>query len=176
MPAPKFDEQDRRKVIADIEDHFGVTLTRVGSRKKVLRDQNDNTYWVLGGYDDWHGIPLEMMEDQARQKADGRLVVAKRYKGRIDIYVGSLRPLVSKRSLLAHTTKGDYQFNIRIRGNHLFIKEIPDYSLQKLGSAEYSDTTKEADQRREELRVLVEKMSPEEMRALLLQLANERET
>ena len=135
MTSPKFDEQDRKKVINEIERHCGVILSRVGSRRKFLEDSQKRSYWVLGGYEDWHGIPPEMMNEEEQRNTDGILVVAKRYKNRIEIYSGSLRTLIQNKEKLSHTIKGDYQFNISIRGSHLFIKEIPGYSLAKLGES-----------------------------------------
>ena len=56
MKSPKFDEQDRSKVISEIEEYFNTRLSRVGSRRKYLKDENGKSYWVFGGYEDWHGI------------------------------------------------------------------------------------------------------------------------
>jgi hypothetical protein len=53
-PRLKFDEQDRRKVISEVEVHFNTKLSSVGSRPKYLEDKNGKSYWVLGGYEDWH--------------------------------------------------------------------------------------------------------------------------
>ena len=176
MSTPKFDEQDRRKVISDIERHFGIALSRIGNRRKALCDESGKTYWVLGGYDDWHGIPADMMNEEESRDSNGMLIIARRFKSRIDVFAGELKPLIVGKSHLSHTAKGDYQFNIRVRGNHLFIREIPDYALQKLGSADYSDDQKSSDQKLDEIRALVEKMSPEEKRDFLKQLSDGSET
>jgi len=103
MVNPKFDETDRRKVIAEIETHFGVKLSPVGTRRKYLQDQTRRTFWVFGGYEDWHGIPAEMMEAEEKRNAEGILVVAKRGRTRIDIYTGPLLPLIKNKKSLSHT-------------------------------------------------------------------------
>jgi hypothetical protein len=176
MKSPKFDEHDRRKVISEVEDHFSVHLSPVGTRRKFLEDGNGKTFWVLGGYEDWHGIPPEMLEEEERRSTNGVLVVAKRYKSRIDVYSGPLEPLIKNKELLSHAKKGDYQFNINIRGNHLFIKEIPDLSLAVLGESQYSVEEKDSDKKLQALKGMFSKLSSEEQQELLQKLRNEQET
>jgi len=176
MKSLKFDEHDRKKVISEVEDHFGVQLSPVGSRRKFLESEDGKTFWVLGGYEDWHGIPPEMLEEEKCRSTNGVLIVAKRYKNRIDIFSGPLQPLIENKKKLSHTKKGDYQFNINIRGNHLFIKEIQDLSLAKLGEAQYSGEQKDSEKKVQEIKAVLSKLSPEERRELLEKLVNEQET
>ena len=109
MSSPKFDEQDRKKVISEVEKHFDVHLSRVGSRRKFLEDSSHKTYWVIGGYEDWHGIPPDMFEQEEKRNSNGVLVIAKRHASRIDIFSGSLQSLIINKSKLSHTKKGDFQ-------------------------------------------------------------------
>ena len=60
----KFDNLARLRVIDAVHEHFDVTLKRVGRRYKWLRDESGRNWWVLGGKDDWHGIPEDMMEHE----------------------------------------------------------------------------------------------------------------
>ena len=131
MVSPKFDEQDRKKVISEVEKHFGVHLSRVGSHRKFLEDSSHRTFLVLGGYEDWHGIPPDMLEEEEKRNSNGVLVVAKRHTNSIDVFSGPLQTLIDNKSKLSHTQKGNYQFHIHILGSHLFIKEIPSLSLAK---------------------------------------------
>lgn len=176
MKSLKFDEHDRKKVISEVEEHFGVQLSRVGSRRKFLESEGGKTFWVLGGYDDWHGIPPEMVDEEKCRNTNGVLVVAKRYNNRIDIFSGPLQPLIDNKGMLSHTKKGEYQFNINIRGNHLFIKEIQGLSLVKLGEAQYSEEEKDSEKKVQEIKAVLSKLSPEERRELLAKLVNEQET
>ena len=176
MASPKFDEQDRKKVISEVENHYGVKLTRVGSRRKYLEDSTHRTFWVLGGYEDWHGIPPDMFEEEEKRNTNGVLVVAKRHTKSIDIYSGPLQTLINYKTKLSHTQKGDYQFNINIRGNHLFIKQIPSLSLTKLGEAPYTQEQKETDDKNKELISLLNKLSPEEREKILQAVAEKNET
>lgn len=172
MTNPKFDETDRRKVIAEIESHYQVKLTRVGTRRKYLQDQNKRTFWVFGGYEDWHGIPAEMMEAEEKRNADGVLVVAKRGRTRIDIYTGPLLPVIKNKKNLAHTQKGEYQFNIRQRGNSLTINEVPGLHLSALGTASYTTEEKATDKAFEEIETIFgKKLSPGAREKLLAELS-----
>jgi len=176
MKSPKFSEHDRKKVISKIEEHFSIHLSPVGSRRKFLEDDEGKSYWVLGGYEDWHGIPPEMLEEEERRSTNGLLVIAKRYQNRIDVYSGALQSLIEHKEMLSHTKNGDYQFNINIRGNHLLIKEVPELVLSKLGETPYYENEKGADKKMEEIKTLIYKLSPEERAELLKKLANKLKT
>jgi len=170
MSNMKFDEADRNKVIAEIETHFGVKLSPVGNRKKYLQDQNKRTFWVFGGYEDWHGIPSEMMEAEEKRNSDGILVIAKRGRFKIVIYTGSLLSLIKSKQTLSHTKKGEYQFNIRERGDILLINEVPKLHLSKLGAAAYSADEKTSDKNMEKVETMIRNMSPEKKNQLLEEL------
>jgi hypothetical protein len=176
MTNPKFDETDRRKVIAEIESHFEVKLTPVGTRRKYLQDQNKRTFWVFGGYEDWHGIPVDMMEAEEKRNFDGILVVAKRGLSKIDIYTGSLLPLIKSKKTLSHTKNGEYQFNIRLRGNSLSIHEVPGLHLSRLGAASYSMAEKTSDKKIEKVEAIIRRLSPEARNQLLEELSKKGET
>ena len=165
---PKFDEVDRKKVIAEIEEHFGVMLTRVGNHRKFLIDASGKSYWVLGGYDDWHGIPSNVLAEEQRRSNDGVLVVAKRHRTSIDVFVGPLQPLIANNRNLSHTRTGDYQFNVSIRGNIMTIKEIPTITLKKLGPPQEVGIALSAKQK--ELDAILAKTTPEERKQILEQL------
>ena len=85
----------------------------------------------------------------------------------MDIFSGSLQTLIINKSKLSHTKKDDYQFNINIRGNHLFIKEIPGFSLSKLGEAPYSGESKQSDKEVEKVKKLLNNLSPEERQKII---------
>ena len=109
----KFDEADRRKVIAELEQIRGISLKQVGSRKKHLKDQNGREYWVLGGVEDWHGVPADMMESGLSNPSNVELVIARRLKYKIEIFMGPAAILITNRKSLTHTQKGDFQFDVQ---------------------------------------------------------------
>jgi len=145
----KFDLYDRKKVISEIEKHFNITLTQIGNRKKWLQDQNGRSFWVLGGYENWHGIPPEMMEME-NTKANGKLIIAEKEKDRINIFSGDLGPFIKNKKTLSRTEKGDYHFHIYVKGGHLFIKEIPDCVLKKIVIVSYTKEDKKSDKKNHE--------------------------
>ena len=170
MRSFKFDETDREKVISEIEKHFNVKLTRVGRRKKCLADQNGKTYWVLGGYKNWHGIPPDMIEEEQRKSTNGVLVVAKRDTAKIDIYSGSLQKLVDNAKSLSHAQHGDFQFNIDIRGDRLLIKEVPGLVLSRVGVPTYEDKEKDEDKKFQNVKDAFRQLTPEQRMNLLKEL------
>ncbi|MHB8309091.1 hypothetical protein [Metallibacterium sp.] len=166
---PKFDETDRSKVISEVERHLGTKLSRVGNYRKFLQDASGKSYWVLGGYEDWHGITSDMLKKEQRRATDGVLVVAKRHKSTIDIFSGPLQPLIANYRDLSHTQTGDYQFNVAIRGNSMTIKEVQGLTLRKLGASQEVGTAVSPQLR--EATAILAKMSPEERSRLLEQLS-----
>jgi hypothetical protein len=114
---------------------------------------------VFGGYEDWHGIPAEMMEAEEFRNAEGIFVVAKRGKTKIDIFTGPLSPLIKNKKSLSHTKKGEYQFNIRFRGISLMILEVPGLNLSALGTASYPMEEKASDQAVEKAKILLSNLT-----------------
>jgi hypothetical protein len=169
MQKHKFDEIDRGKVIAEVERHFGTKLSRVGKYRKFLQDPSGKSYWVFGGYEDWHGISSEMLQEEQERASDGVLVVAKRHKSTIDIYIGALEPLIANSHDLSHTQTGDYQFNIAVRGSSITIKEVPGLTLEKLGASQEVGHAVSPKLRVAE--AMLAKLSPEERTRLLAELS-----
>lgn len=167
MANPKFDETDRRKVIAEVESLYKVKLTPVGNRRKYLKDQSGRTFWIFGGYEDWHGIPPEMLAAEEARGGVGVLVVAKRHRNRIDVYCGDLQPLIQNKKSLCLTRQGDYQFNIRIRGNVLGIHEVPTLHLSKLGESQFTAEEKVT----EKAVTIIRKLSPAARAQLFAELS-----
>ena len=169
MQKHKFDETDRSKVISEVERHFGTKLSRVGRYRKFLQDPSGKSYWVFGGYDDWHGITSDMLKEEQERATDGVLVVAKRHKSTIDIFTGPLRPLIVNSRDLSHTQTGDYQFHIAARGNSITIKEVPTLTLKRLGTAQEAGPA--SSPKLKEIEAILAKLSPEERTRLLEQLS-----
>ena len=183
MMAVKFDEYDRKKVIAELEKSFQVKLSPIGRRRKYLRDTTGRRYCVFGGYGDWHGIPEEIVEEEENLHANEEnlhansvLVIAKKYKQTIDIYYGALREIIEGKSKLAFTKDRQYEFNIKLQGSRLLIKEIPGLSLRKLGETPYSETEKVGQKTTDELLSIFRGLSSEKKEELLRQLSEKLET
>lgn len=175
MSSDKFDETDRRAVVSALEKQLNVRLKRVGNRRKWFRDEAGRNYWVLGGYGEWHGIPEEMMQDEVGASTSGLLVIATRQRAAIEIFIGSLSPLVQGRASLyrARETTNDYQFTLKKRGNRLAIDQIPAAGLDDLVGFSFTEPDKEGVARAEELTRLFNELPAEEKKRLLESLAQQ---
>ena len=157
MTADKFNESDRAIAISQVEAHFAVKLSRVGSQHKVLQDMFGRIYWVLGGYQEWHGVSRAMLNEAITHKAEDILVIAKRGRREIESFYGPLHPLLSNSDALSHTETGDYQFHISISGGTLSITELPGISLHTMGTVPAPDSVE----------AVIAAMSPEDLTRLL---------
>ena len=170
MKKVKFDEVDRDCVIDAVQKRYGVQLDRVPPYRKWLRDESGKNWWVLGGVDDWHGIPKEMMEGEKKRPIEGKLVFAVRKLTHIEVFMGPLRQLVS--SIAEASPTGDqYHFNFVVQGTVVRCPQVPAVALQQIDSFPHSDKDRERKQTMNELLKLVKKMSPEELKQLMEELS-----
>jgi len=144
MKTQKFDNYERNKVVSEVEKHFQVKLHKVGSRDIYLKDENGITYWIIGGVGDYHGIPKEMFSEEEKQTIEGVLVIAKRNRNTIDIFTGSLLPLIRNKRFLA-VTKIQYQFDIHTKDEILKLKQAPDVRLKRIATISYTPEEKNTD-------------------------------
>ena len=104
MKEPRFQEQDRTRVVRAIEENWEIRLKKVRGYRKWLQDASGKSWWVLGGKD-WHGIPEKMMEAELENPTNGMLVVA--YTGPapttvdFEVFAGPVEPLVTARNNLS---------------------------------------------------------------------------
>lgn len=172
LMAEKFDNWDRKRVIDEVQEYYDVKLEKVGGRDKWRRDESGKNWWILGGKDDWHGIPKEMMEDEeARCDGDGMLIIAQRKHTCLDVFSGLLHRLVNERDKLSRVrSTGDYQFVVRVSGDRLLCDRAPNVVLEKFATIPYTEEDKEQDKNRHEVVKALEKLSPEQIREVLAQL------
>lgn len=164
---PKFDNLDRRKVIQAIEKVLDVKLSQVGSRPKEQVDAHGRLYWVLGGYGDWHGIPPEMMERAKSSLDTGSIVIAKRLKEKMRIYIGPIRPFAKGVDMLTKTSKGEFHFDQEIKRGELTIKQLRKAKFELLTEITFTDDEKENERKKSDLIRQIDKLRPEERAALL---------
>lgn len=177
MTLMKFDETDRRAVIDALTRYLDLHLESVGRRRKWLRDNAGRSYWVLGGYGEWHGIPKEMMDAEISSPSDGFIVIAMRHQFALKIFIGPLAPLVSARASLhrASQTTGDYQFTLKKRGAHLIVEQAPEVRLSEFTTFSFDETEKDAVGRYRETEKLISSLSEEERKELLKRLQDEED-
>lgn len=125
---PKFQNQDRKKLIRIVEEHYNIRLNKVGRRQKWMRDNSGRYWWVLGGYDRWHGIPEDMVKAEQESSTNGMLIVglAKWGKTGVDLEVFSCptETLVRDKDRLSLSEKGEYQFVYEIEGDRMYVMGI----------------------------------------------------
>jgi len=157
---------DRDRVVNVLEKELQCDLSKIGKPRKILfSDKAGHRYCVLGGRD-WHGVPKELIDIRDNSFKETSLVIAKMLKTKIVIFMASIEPLIENKDKLS-STNTHYHFNIgRIEPDHLRIKEIPSYRLQKLTEFPYDDEMKEKQkdgfQLKKEIDKTFAKLSPEE--------------
>ena len=143
----KFDKWDRKRVVDLIQETFGVTLSAVGSRDIWLRDESGAEWWILGGKDDFHGIPEEMMERESGEEITGKLVFTQKLVDSLNVYVGSLQPLIeAKHSLFRRSRDNAYLFEMDVRRDGVRIVQTPSVVLKKIGTILHTDSDRESAQ------------------------------
>ncbi|MBV1930794.1 MAG: hypothetical protein KUG71_03680, partial [Porticoccaceae bacterium] len=139
-PKLKFDNTDRRHVVEEIERHVGEKLSRVGRRHIYLSDKSDNRYIVLGGIDDWHGIPDDVIEDIEQHKSQAYLAIAIKNQKSLKIYFGEMEPLLNSLKYLDRPGNDKYTFHVNERKDHLIIREANSVSLDFLVEIPHSES------------------------------------
>lgn len=138
MSNPKTDELERDEVISWYEKEHGITLVRTNNKKrKVLRDEKGRLYCFLVAREDWqhwHGLDSDILTNE-KDWNDGLLIIGIRHKDSIHIYQENIRPLLQRKQLLTRR----HTFHTVQKGNQLYVKEVPEFKLKKVGEA--SSTT-----------------------------------
>jgi len=133
----KFTNEDRSLVVAELEKIQKSKLEPVKPSRKLFKDEKGMFYLIFGGKNDWHGIRPNLIEQIAQNNKEGALVIAKKYRTKMDICVGSLLKLMLNKTKLVKTAKGDYQFHVFLTEDGLFLKEIPELYLNKVSEIFY---------------------------------------
>ncbi len=131
MKNEKFTISDRHLVIAELEKIQQSKLSPFGSSRKIFGDEKEMLYFVFGGTGNWHGVSEKHLRELHGYNKEGAFVVAKKYKSRIDLCVGSLYTLLQNLDKLLHVQKG-FQFHTYITEDGMFVEEIPDLYLNRV--------------------------------------------
>jgi hypothetical protein len=128
----KFVVSDRVLVIAELEKIQQAELLPVSSSRKLYIDKKNMYYFILGGTGDWHGISENTIRELGSYSREGAFVVAKKYKSRIDLCVGSLLSLIQNFDRLSPTKQKGLQFHTVIAEDGMYILEIPELFLNRV--------------------------------------------
>lgn len=166
----KFDDLDRRRVIDAVQNHYGVQLQKVESRRpKWLQEASGRNWWVLGGIGFFHGVPEKMMEHEKHSKVEGMLVIAYKKSNDMDVFAGPLGPLVSARNKLPRAAQPprEFKFNVEMSGTRMRCIEVPNVVLGRLLTIPHSAEDRKRDKTLNEFQKSVSTMSREELTALM---------
>jgi len=88
MADVKFSDDERDAVVRSLEKLRGIKITRIGSKKKFFKGTDNLHYCIIGGRDDWHEIPEEVMTQEKESSKSVFLVIARWLKTKIEVYGG----------------------------------------------------------------------------------------
>ena len=132
MDTAKFTSKDRKLIVEELEKIQKTKLNKVGTSRKLYSDEKGVLYFIFGGKNDWHGIRPSAMNEILKYNKEGAFVVAKKYRSKLDVCVGSLSELISNKESLVKTSKGDFQFHTFLTEDGMYLTEIPDLYLNKI--------------------------------------------
>ena len=118
----KAGETEREIVRKAVEEKLSKKLITVGNKRRVFADPEGEIYWVLVGVGTWHGFTRDDAEGVDIKK-DPKLIIGKVEDEEIDVFIGSLRPLILEMDRLPQRS-GRPCFNIDINGSGLHIREF----------------------------------------------------
>ncbi|RIK34576.1 MAG: hypothetical protein DCC52_00240 [Chloroflexi bacterium] len=131
--APKFTQTDREMVIQELEKIQKSPLTPAKPSRKLFVDKNGKYYCIFGAATGWHGVSPELLNELKIRADKTLLVIAKKYRTRIDICVGTVNKLVEQRQKLKKTKQGGLQFHTILTEDGMYCLEIPELQLKKIG-------------------------------------------
>lgn len=132
MKVGRFISEDRKLVIEELEKIQQSKLTPVKSSKKLFIDEKGMHYFLFGGIGDWHGISLKAINEFRNYVKEGAFVIAKKYKSKIDLCVGSLSNLIKNKDKLVSTKSGGLQFHTVLTEDGMYLEEIPELYLNRV--------------------------------------------
>jgi len=141
--AIKFTDHDRNIIITELEKIQKTKLEQVRPSRKLYKDRNGLFYLIIGGTEEWHGINHSIFNQLKDFQKEGAFVIVKKYKTRLDIYVGSLLTLINNKNRLIKTKKGSYQFHNIITEDGIYLNEIPELFCNKIKEVRLPGYTKD---------------------------------
>ena len=124
----KFNNEDRKLLLQEIERIQGVILSPIASSKKLYKSNTNLLYLIQGGKEFWHGINKQCVSELRTskwQKKENVLIIAKKYNTQMEVYVGSLLLFIKNLHKLIPTKNGGLQFHCQLTEDGLYIEEIP---------------------------------------------------
>lgn len=133
----KFSKQDRELLVKELEKIQKTTLSPAKPSRKFFKDEEGKYYCIFGGKDTWHAISDDLIQQLETTCENTLLVIAKKYRTRIDICAASAAKLVLNKERLPVRQNG-YQFHVVLTEDGMYVLEIPELYLKKIGEIVYA--------------------------------------
>jgi hypothetical protein len=143
METEKFLPSDRKLVIEELEKIQKTKLLPFKSGRKLFVDEKGMVYFIFGGTGDWHGISESAIKELVGYSKEGAFVIAKKYRSRIDVCVGSLSQLIASFRQLTPTKQNGKQFHTTVTEDGMFVEEAPDIYLNTVSAIRISGSKKD---------------------------------
>jgi hypothetical protein len=150
----KFVSSDRELVIAELEKIQQTKLSAILPSKKVYVDTKGMSYFILGGTGDRHGISEKIIQELRSYSKEGAFVIAKKYKSRIDLCVGSLLNLIRNLDRLSPTKQKGLQFHTVLAEDGIYLLEVPELFLNRVGEIRIPGKSKDLSHLEEVSRII----------------------
>jgi len=129
MANEKFTTEDRKVVVAELEAIQKTKLMPVNSSRRLFTDERGMLYLFFGGTGDWHGMRPNTVNELRNYNKEGALIIAKKYRSKIDICVGPLSLLIRNLNKFLANQKGDLHFHTALTEDGMYVEEAPDLRL-----------------------------------------------
>jgi|GEM_PF-4844516 len=166
----KFDNIDRQHVVDEIQKHIGSKLSHTTRRHIYLKDDEGKTYVVLGGIDDWHGIPDEVIDDIEKNCSESFLSITLKKRKTLKIYFGTMEPFMKVLGQLDRIGNDKYTFHVDEGNDLLVIREARSVTLDLLTEVLHSESDRTNTKSKEGINKLLENMSQSDIKKLVQNL------
>ena len=156
-------------VIREVQERRDRRLSTVGRYRKLLNDDRETYYCVLGGQKGYFGISEGIIEEIEKNALRARLYIGVKMKDRIEVYSDNFSPILENMDELIYTDEGDYQFHTSRNDGQVCIREVDGWCLNM--SFDVSLATDKFD----ELRSKIGQLSKDEQEELLERLREKRD-
>ncbi len=167
----KFDNIDRKHVINEVERIFSLPLSRVGRRHIYFKNEKDARFVILGGNENWHGIPDDVITDILKA-TEKYLIIGLKKRNSIRVYYCDITNLLTQLKLLNRPGNDKYTFNIDEHGTWATIRQVQSVKLNLLAEIQYTSLDREKIIQKERIQRELEQMTTEELEELIRKIHN----
>jgi hypothetical protein len=137
----EFNNTDRDNVVIKIQEILKIKLAHIEIGKRIFVDTFKIPYVIFGGTKTWHGISEKQIDflcdaqKTGRITKEGVLIIVRKYtEEKFEIYSGKLSLFLENKGLLSRNYQGNYQFDLKLKGDDMIITRIPSIYCEKIFS------------------------------------------